>query len=88
MTKARGAPAALGIRYGGVLCKDTAAVAASKRILLIDQLSVVDNASAIAAMVELIARAVEQGSHVGRGTRSERADVYKLTTHFPAPSGG
>ena len=65
----------LGIHYGGVLCKDATAAVALKPVLLIERLSVVDNASGMAASAWLKTRAVGASSDVGpylAGTNTRR----------------
>ena len=73
----------LGIHYGGVLCKDATAAVARKPVLLIERLSVVDNASGMAASAWLKTRAVGASSDVGRCTKSERLEVCELIAHSP-----
>jgi hypothetical protein len=71
----------LGIRNGGVLCKDTTAAVALKPALLIERLLAVDNASGIAATAWLKTRAVGGSSDVGRCTKSERLEICELIAH-------
>ena len=80
---ARRASALLGIRYGSVVCKYATAAVALKPVLLIERLSVVDNASGIAATAWLKTRAVGDSSDVGRCTKSERLEVCELIAHSP-----
>jgi hypothetical protein len=68
----------LGIRYGGVVCKYATAAVALKPVLLIERLSVVDNASGMAASAWLKTRAVGDSSDIGRCTKSERLEVCEL----------
>ncbi len=87
MTKTRGVPGSLGIHYESVLCTDTTAAVALKPVLLIDQLSIVDNASGIAATAWLKTRAVGDSSDVGRCTKSERKEICELIAHSPLSVG-
>ena len=77
----------LGIRSGGVVCKDATAAVALKPVLLIERLSVVDNASGIAASAWLKTRAVGDSSDIGRCTKSERLEVCELIAHSPLSVG-